>query len=191
MKQAFPLVLQMMRMISIRYIIYTLKVFMLSMWLWTYHDSLTGFFFLCSSRMWTSVWSSQTIPCRKWQAMISLERLRLPFLSTNLTCYSFIFLIFEAKYVGILFDMQESKSLKDIPVVIMSSDNIPSRINRWGKLRIFFPNLVHTAAFDFKFINGHCMIQVFSVKWLKMFDQMLGRRSRGVLSETSSKIWFE
>lgn len=26
--------------------------------------------------------------------------------------------------------MQESKSLKDIPVVIMSSENVPSRINR-------------------------------------------------------------
>jgi hypothetical protein len=32
---------------------------------------------------------------------------------------------------------QESTSLRDIPVVIMSSENIPSRINRWEFLWIF------------------------------------------------------
>ena len=32
---------------------------------------------------------------------------------------------------------QESTSLRDIPVVIMSSENIPSRINRWEFLLIF------------------------------------------------------
>lgn len=29
--------------------------------------------------------------------------------------------------------IKESKSLKDIPIVIVSSENIPSRINRWGE----------------------------------------------------------
>lgn len=33
-------------------------------------------------------------------------------------------------------NLQESKSLKDIPVVIMSSENEPSRINRLGEFSI-------------------------------------------------------
>lgn len=37
---------------------------------------------------------------------------------------------FDARKITQDIDLQESKSLKDIPVVIMSSENVPSRINR-------------------------------------------------------------
>ncbi|KAJ6799952.1 hypothetical protein M6B38_204390 [Iris pallida] len=42
-----------------------------------------------------------------------------------------IYLFSEKRLMGILFLWlgQESSSLKDIPVVIMSSENVPSRIN--------------------------------------------------------------
>nr|DAD42728.1 TPA_asm: hypothetical protein HUJ06_000958 [Nelumbo nucifera] len=58
--------------------------------------------------------------------------------------------------------IKESSSLKDIPVVIMSSENVPSRISR---------------------------MELGNLKWFDMgICQMLRRRSRGILSETSATI---
>ena len=73
--------------------------------------------------------------------------------------------IFEAKTKNQMnMILQESSSLKDIPVVIMSSENIPSRINRWGKYWRFW-NWILLIQKKWKFVDSVSNLGLVNGNW--------------------------